>query len=388
MNQKNRVILIVLDSFGVGELPDASLYHDVGANTALHLLETGLSLPHLERLGLRSILFGDSQTPGEGILGAYGKSAEASCGKDTTVGHWEIAGLVSSEPFSVFPEGFPAEIMTPFHDKIGRTSLGNEVVSGTEILTKLGEQHLKTAQPIVYTSADSVFQIAAHEEIIPLPQLYEYCQIARDVLDQSDYRIARVIARPFVGEVGAFVRTKNRHDYSVAPSGETMLDSLHRHHIPTTGVGKISDIFAGRGLSRSVPTASNADGVDQTLQMMQEQDHGLIFTNLVDFDMIYGHRRDVAGYAEALAYFDARLPQLYEQMRPDDLLIITADHGCDPTHPGTDHTREYSPIMAYGQSVPAGKSLGVRTTFADISATVLTYLGFPQEINCGESFLP
>lgn len=360
-----RVFLIVLDSVGVGFLPDAHEYGDLGANTLGHIGEAvGLNLPTMEALGLGNIIpiKGVSSVPQ--AKGAWGKAASKAKGKDTTVGHWEIAGLIKDTPLPTWPNGIPQEISSAFEQKIGRKTIGNTVASGTEIIAQFGEEHTNTGFPICYTSADSVFQIAAHEDIVPLETLYSWCQIAREMLD-----VGRVIARPFIGEAGNWQRTANRHDYSLLPPGKTLLDSLTDAGKTVIGVGKISDIFAGRGISQSFPIKSNRDGLQRTISLADSISSGLIFTNLVDFDMKYGHRRDPMGYKQALEEFDAMLPQLVEKLNRDDLLIITADHGCDPIFKGTDHTREYVPILVAGPSVKS-KDLGVRTSFSDIAATV------------------
>jgi phosphopentomutase len=382
-----RVILIVLDSVGIGELPDAHLYGDVGANTVGNIAKRmgGLTLPHLVSLGL-SYIDGvhDFQKPID-LLGSYGRIGEKSAGKDTTTGHWEIAGLHMEKPFPVYPKGFPAEIIELFEKKIGTQILGNYPASGTEIIEKLGEEHLRTGYPIVYTSADSVFQIAAHEKLVPIDRLYEMCQIARETLT-GEHAVGRVIARPFLGEVGQFKRTDKRRDFSLKPIGKTMLDYVKEAGLLVKAVGKIEDIFAGQGMTHSVHIHGNMDGVDKTLEYMKEDFNGLIFTNLVDFDMTYGHRNDVQGYAKALMDFDQRLPELFQAMRPEDVLMITADHGCDPTFKGTDHTREYVPFLIHAKEIKKGINLGTKETFADIAATVLEALGVEGDVY-GKSFL-
>lgn len=369
-----RVVIIVLDSAGVGELPDAAKYGDVGSNTIKHIYEKAgkISLPQMEQMGLGKII-GLKGSADVNATAAYGKAAELSAGKDTTTGHWEIAGIVTETAMPTYPNGFPPEIMDKFEAAIGTKCIGNKVASGTEIINELGEEHVKTGYPIVYTSADSVFQIAAHEDVIPLEKLYEFCKIARGMLT-GEHGVGRVIARPFTGEAGNFSRTSNRHDFSLQPPADTMLDKVKAAGLPTAGVGKIWDIFAGKGLTSTVSTVSNMDGVDKTVELMKSQDGGIIFSNLVDFDMKFGHRRDVQGYADALMDFDNRLPEIISAMKEQDLLILTADHGCDPTHTGSDHTREYIPILLYGKNVPAGKDLGTRASFADIAATVTQYL--------------
>ena len=373
-----RIILIVLDSVGVGALPDAAEYGDSGSNTIGNLSRAvgGLHLPHLGKLGLGNLTDVVGVLPEPCSLGAYGKMAEASAGKDTTTGHWEIAGLYSPLPFPTYPHGFPPAIMDEFERRIGRKTLGNYPASGTVIIQELGEEHLRTGYPIVYTSADSVFQIAAHEAVISLQELYRMSELALKMLEPGRL-IARVIARPFIGEPGAFVRTENRRDFSCPPPEPTLLDRLVAAGREVSAVGKIEDIFAGRGITRSCHTANNMAGVDQTIAYMRAGHPGLIFTNLVDFDMLYGHRNDPQGYAAALEAFDRRLPEIMAVMRPEDVLIVTADHGCDPTTPSTDHSREYVPLLVYGLSVRAGVNLGIRRTFADIAASVSEWLGLP-----------
>lgn len=367
MQKINRVTLIVLDSAGVGALPDAHEYGDIGSNTFGNLARVtgGLNLPHLQKMGLGNIIDIKGVSPLKSpVHAAFGKAMEASSGKDTTIGHWEIGGIIKKDPFPTYPNGFPPEIINEFETKTGRKVIGNCVASGTDIIDRLGEEHVKTGALIVYTSADSVFQIAAHEGVVSIEELYRYCEIAREMLS-----VGRVIARPFMGEVGHFKRTSNRHDYSIEPQGITILDQLKEAGKQVLGVGKIYDIFAGRGLTDYVRSKSNMDGVDRTLEYMRQKSSGLIFTNLVDFDMNYGHRRDAEGYKKALEDFDARLPEILSAMKDDDILIITADHGCDPTHAGTDHTREYIPILVYGKSL-RGSDLGIRHSFADIAKTI------------------
>ncbi|KUO50660.1 MAG: phosphopentomutase [Desulfitibacter sp. BRH_c19] len=371
----NRVLVIVLDSVGVGELPDAHLYGDTGSNTLKNLARAigGLNVPNLESLGLGNIIdvMGVDRlaTP----LGAYAKMAEKSSGKDTTTGHWELAGQIVSEPFPTYPNGFPDEVLNEFKLRIGRGILGNIAASGTEIIEMLGKEHLETGKPIVYTSADSVLQIAAHEEIIPLETLYEYCQIARDIL-KPPHGVGRVIARPFLGSPGSFVRTANRHDFSLEPPYPMLLDILKEAGLEVFGIGKIKDIYAGRGLTQTIATISNLDGINKTIEALANVKKGLIFTNLVEFDMKYGHRNNPRGYADSLEEFDRELPKILVKLGKDDILIITADHGCDPTMAGTDHTREYVPLIIYGSQVKA-LSLGIRDTFADVAATITSLLG-------------
>ena len=383
-----RAVIIVLDSVGVGELPDAHLYGDVGSNTLANVAKAvgGLKMPHAQRLGLGNII------PIEGIpetkesQGAWGKMAEVSVGKDTTTGHWEIAGLTLKSPFPTYPEGFPADIIDEFEARIGRKILGNYPASGTAILDTHGEEHLQTGYPIVYTSADSVFQIAAHEGVVPLDTLYEWCQIARDLL-QGEHAVGRVIARPFVGEVGAFKRTPNRHDYSLPPFEPTILDALTGEGVPVYGVGKISDIFAGCGITESYPSKNNQEGVNLVLELLQaKEENCLIFANLVDFDMLWGHRNDPQSYAKGLEEFDARLPELLGALGKGDLLFVLADHGCDPTTASTDHSREYVPLLVTGAQVNP-INLGVRATFADVAKTIAHYFAIDYTTK-GISFLP
>lgn len=383
-----RVFLIVLDSFGIGYEPDADLFGDVGANTLLSVSGSEkFSIPNMEKMGLLHIQdarTADGKKTYHGELeGAYGRLREKSAGKDTTVGHWEIAGLISEKAFPVYPDGFPEEIIHAFEEKTGRKVLCNRPASGTEVIREFGEEQMKTGGLIVYTSADSVFQVAAHEEVVPLEELYRDCQIARELLT-GEHGVARVIARPFEGKPGAFCRTANRHDFSLEPPGDTMLDYLKREGLETIGVGKISDIFAGKGISRRIPTKSNTDGMEQTLKIQKEDFEGLCFVNLVDFDMVYGHRNDVDGYASALNEFDTWLSAFQKGMKEDDVLLVTADHGCDPGFPGTDHTREYIPLLAYGKRIRKGVNLGSRESFSDIGKTVLDYFGIPNQID-GES---
>jgi phosphopentomutase len=383
-----RVILIVLDSVGIGELPDAAQFNDTGSHTLGNIQKQWpqLRLPNLGKLGLGRIDAGFTSEYSGPAQGAYGKAAEKSPGKDTTSGHWEIAGLVPDFEFPYFPQGFPPEIMEPFEQKIGRKTLGNKVASGTGIIDELGPEHMESGSPIIYTSSDSVFQIAMHEEVIPLEEQYQICQTARDLLT-GDFAVGRVIARPFLGRPGTFKRTSNRRDYSIDPPGKTVLDHIQATGKTVLGVGKIKDIFAGCGISDNYKTRDNMDGVDKTLQAMAEVEEGLIFVNLVDFDMLYGHRRNVAGYGQCLMEFDQRLPELLDAMQEEDVMILTADHGNDPTHHGTDHTREYIPILVTGSGIDSDCSFGVRESFADIGATVADLLGV-QAPDKGVSFLP
>lgn len=383
-----RAIIIVLDSVGIGQLPDAGEYGDNGADTLGNICREmgGLSLPHLEQMGLGNIAHLEGVPPSPSPTAAYGKCKEKSRGKDTTVGHWEIAGLVKNRPFPVYPKGFPQKLIRAFEKRIGRKTLGNRPASGTKIIEELGLEHIRTGYPIIYTSADSVFQIAAHEEIIPVDELYRLCKEARRLLRDED-GVARVIARPFTGKPGNFQRTARRHDFSMPPPEDTLLDSLIRTGKKTCGVGKIYDIFAGKGISETVSIEDNMDGVDRTLEKMAKDSCSLIFTNLVDFDMIYGHRRNVAAYAQALQEFDGRVPEILQNLKPEDILFITADHGCDPTlQAHTDHTREYIPLLVSGKSVRGGVDLGIRESFADIGQTAAEYLKIPR-LKYGQSFL-
>jgi len=383
---QRRVILITLDGVGIGALPDAERYGDAGAHTLRHVAQAygGLSLPNLQRLGLGNIdpLPGVEPTPSP--QACYGKMAEVSCGKDTTTGHWELAGLRIREPFACYPQGFPEEIIEAFTARTGLQPLGNCAASGTEIIRQLGEEHCRTGRPIVYTSSDSVFQIAAHEEVVPVDELYRICLIAREILD--DYQVVRVIARPFVGhDSGSFVRTSRRHDYSIPPCGKTVLDQLSSAGLQVHGVGKIHDIFAGVGLTSWESSRSDEDGCDKLLNALETVSRGLVFVNLVDFDMRFGHRLDALGFAENLQAFDGRVPELLSALGAGDLLIITADHGCDPTTPGTDHSREYVPLLVWEPGMPAGSALGERQCFSDVAATIAGWFGL--ENDWGESFL-
>ncbi|NLL92468.1 MAG: phosphopentomutase [Ruminococcaceae bacterium] len=385
---KRRVFLIVLDSFGVGAMPDAEDYGDSGSSTIASVIKSEkLSVPTMSSLGLFNIAginVGDkSLTP----IGAYARLAEKSKGKDTTVGHWEIAGIISEYPLPVFPNGFPDELINRFETETGRKVICNLPYSGTEVLKVYGEEHMQTGNLIVYTSADSVFQIAAHEEIVPLEELYDYCRKAREIL-QGEWGVGRVIARPFVGDnESGFTRTSNRHDFSLEPPNDSMLDILQKNNIDTIGIGKIYDIFAGKGISKTFSTRNNDEGMKITSELLEEDFCGLCFVNLVEFDMVYGHRRNIDGYAAALSEFDSQLSDFIENMRDDDLLIITADHGCDPGFTAsTDHTREYVPMLAYGRGVKKGKDLGTRCSFSDISATILDYFNIDNTLE-GNSFL-
>lgn len=385
-----RVILIILDGVGCGEMPDAAQFDSLGANTLGHVAQAcpqGLNLPNLGDMGLGNIIDLRGVPRVGRPTGAFGKMAEMGPAKDTTLGHWEIAGVLVDQPFPVFPEGFPAELLKAFCDKAEVPGvLGNKPASGTEIIKELGAEHMATRKPIVYTSADSVFQIACHEEIYPIEQLYRQCEIARELCD-GPWRVGRVIARPFLGKPGKFERTPRRHDYSVEPLGTTILDAVSQAGLVVDGVGKISDIFAGRGITHSTPTTSNRHGMEVILQRLKAVDRdGLIFANLVDTDMVYGHRNDTPGFRKALEEIDAWIPALLHNLSPDDLLIITADHGIDPTDKSSDHTREYVPLLVQGALVRAGVNLGTRDTFADVAATIDHWFGFGT-ITHGTSFL-
>lgn len=383
---KKRAIIIVLDSAGIGALPDAADFGDAGCNTIGHIWQQRLmDIPHMRALGLGHIQ-GSLVTPWAApVEGAYCKCAETTHAKDTTCGHWEIAGLLQSTPFQTYPDGFPQRIIDAFEAKIGRGTLGNCVASGTKIIEELGDEHVKTGKVIVYTSADSVFQVAAHEDVVPLEELYRICEIAREMLVGEDL-VGRVIARPFTGTSGHYTRTENRRDYAIPPFSDTILDGLHEKGLPVVAIGKIEDIFCHRGIDVVDHTKNNHDGIEATKRFLQSGEGSFIFTNLVDTDMLYGHRRDVEGYAKALEYFDSRLPELMGAMGEGDILFITADHGCDPTFKGTDHTREYIPLLIAGQPVKAGVDLGVRKSFTDIAATVYEYLTGESWV-CGTSFL-
>lgn len=378
-----RVFLIVLDSFGVGELPDAADFGDKGTNTLRSCINTGkLNVPNMTKIGLFNIDGVDFGKEADAPSGAVMRLSELSKGKDTTTGHWEIAGIVSEKPFPTFPDGFPSEVIAEFEKRTGRKTLCNKPYSGTKVIADYGEESIKTGALIVYTSADSVFQIAAHESVVPVEELYKYCEIAREIL-QGDFAVGRVIARPFEGEY-PFTRTPRRHDFSLVPPKTTMLDVLKENGLDVIGVGKIYDIFAGKSVTECDRKIGNSVDMDITSEYQKKDFHGLCFTNLVDFDMLYGHRRNAVGYAQALNEFDAWLGGFMAKMRSDDVLIITADHGCDPCHNGTDHTREYIPVMVYGNEIKSA-NLGTRTGFCDIAATVLELLNITGSVN-GKSF--
>ncbi|MBE6772687.1 MAG: phosphopentomutase [Ruminococcaceae bacterium] len=381
---KRRVFLIVLDSFGIGEMPDSHLYSDEGSNTLLSCYrEKELHIPNMKKLGLfgiDGISFGEKEAE---PLGAYGRLGEKSKGKDTTTGHWEIAGIISEKPFPTYPNGFPEEILSQFSEKTGRGILCNKPYSGTKVIEDYGKEHLETGKLIVYTSADSVFQIAAHESLVPPEELYGYCRTAREIL-RGEHAVGRVIARPFTGEYPDFRRTANRHDFSLLPPEDTLIDVLTKSGIEVIPIGKIYDIFAGKGLKEAKPTCSNAHGMELTQEMAETDFYGLCFTNLVDFDMHYGHRNDAVGYAKALSEFDEWLGDFMEKMKESDILFITADHGCDPATESTDHSREYVPVLIYGNDIKP-VNLGTRQSFADIGKTIADIFGTDCDI-AGESF--
>ena len=385
-NYFHRVLLIVLDGAGIGAMPDAPEWGDAGADTFGHILESRrVHLPNLQTYGLGNIRPLEAMPPLDQLRGSYGRCALRSNGKDTTTGHWEMAGIILDHAFPTYPNGFPSSVIDKF---ISETSvpgiLGNMPASGTEIIKVLGEEHVKTGKPIVYTSADSVFQIAAHEEVIPLERLYEICEIARRVLD-GEHKVGRVIARPFRGEPGAFYRTENRHDYAVPPPRQNLLPALADEDLDVVCIGKIASIYDSMGVTKDLTAKNNEQSIDQTISALKDSTHGLIFSNLVDFDMLYGHRRDTEGYAKALEHFDSRLPEIESAMRDDDVMIITADHGNDPTFPGTDHTREYAPLLVYGKTSRPGINLGTRDSLADIGQTIAE--NFEIKLVAGTSFL-
>ena len=385
MSSFPRVIVIVLDSVGIGELPDASVYGDEGSNTLGNLArQIPLKVPALRSLGL-GLLVPLGGAVEARPLGAYGRMAEASPGKDSVTGHWEMMGIVLDRPFPTFPHGFPPDVIAEFERRIGRGTLGNVVASGTEIIDRLGAEHMRTARPIVYTSADSVFQIAAHEAVIPIAEQYRICGVAFDLVGKG-LGVGRVIARPFVGAPGAFRRTANRHDYALEPTGETLLDHLTRQGLAVVSIGKVNDLFAGRGIPRAIHTASDAEGMDRLDEVMGETAEGFIFMNLVDFDTLYGHRNDMAGYAANLEEFDQRLSRLLPKLRNSDLLVVTSDHGNDPSTPSTDHSREYVPVLMTGAGVRPSTDLGTRRTFSDLGQTLATNFGVGPLAH-GTSFL-
>lgn len=382
---RQRVFLIVLDSFGIGNAPDAADFGDEGANT-LHTITQSpeYDTPNMNKLGLSRIDGIDYLEKVENVIGSYGRLQEASRGKDTTIGHWEIAGIISPQVLPTYPNGFPKELLDEFSKRTGRGVLCNLPYSGTDVIRDYGEEHIRTGKLIVYTSADSVFQIAAHEDVVPVEELYRYCEIARELLT-GEHGVGRVIARPFTDAAPNFRRTSNRHDLSLLPPKDTMLDILQREGYDTYGVGKIYDIFAGKGIAHTQRIKDNVDGMEKTIALQDEDFNGLCFVNLVDFDMMYGHRNDIEGYAKAATTFDEQLGTFMERMKPEDILMITADHGCDPGFKGTDHSRECVPFLVYGDSVKEGVDLGTRKTFADISATVLDMFGIENTTD-GTSF--
>ena len=383
----NRVVWIVIDSVGIGALPDSKKFGDEGVNTLGNIIKThkDIKIPNLLKLGIGNINEVDFVEGVDSPIGCFGKCEEISQGKDTTTGHWEMTGVLVETPFKTFENGFPKEIIDEFEKRTGRKVVGNKPASGTAILDEYGEHQMKTGDVIVYTSADSVFQIAAHEEIIPLDELYKMCEIAREIM-MGDNAVARIIARPYIGKgKGEFVRTSNRRDYSLNPFEKTVLDNIKEAGLDVIGVGKIEDIFNGQGITEAIHTKDNMDGVDQTINYINKENKGLIFTNLVDFDSKYGHRRNVKGYKEAIEEFDARIPEIIDALKEDDILIINADHGNDPTYKGTDHTREYIPVLIYGKNIKSGVNLGIRKSFADIGATVADILDTKMTKN-GTSF--
>lgn len=381
-----RVFLIVLDSFGIGEMPDAAKYGDEGSNTISAVSKVdGFNMKNMRSYGLFNIDGVKCYKKSINPKGAFARMTEVSKGKDTTIGHWEIAGIQSEQPLPTFPNGFPEEVINKFQELTGRKVICNKPYSGTQVLLDYGKEHVETGALIVYTSADSVFQIAAHEEVVPVEELYNYCEIAREML-VGEVGVGRVIARPFVGEYPNYTRTSNRHDYSLVPPKTTMLDQLKDNNYSVIAVGKINDIFAGKGITEFVRTKNNDDGMEKTIEFAKKEFEGLCFVNLVDFDMLYGHRNDVVGYANALTKFDEQVTDVISNLNEEDILIITADHGCDPTTPSTDHSREYTPMVMIGKKVKSGTNLKTRESFADIAATILEYFGVEQEVS-GESFL-
>ena len=381
-----RVFLIVLDSFGIGEMPDAAKYGDEGSNTISAVSKVdGFNMKNMRSYGLFNIDGVKCYKKSINPKGAFARMTEVSKGKDTTIGHWEIAGIQSEQPLPTFPNGFPEEVINKFEELTGRKVICNKPYSGTQVLLDYGKEHVETGALIVYTSADSVFQIAAHEEVVPVEELYNYCEIAREML-VGEVGVGRVIARPFVGEYPNYTRTSNRHDYSLVPPKTTMLDKLKENNYSVIAVGKINDIFAGKGITEFVRTKNNDDGMEKTIEFAKKEFEGLCFVNLVDFDMLYGHRNDVVGYANALTKFDEQVTDVISNLNEEDILIITADHGCDPTTPSTDHSREYTPMVMIGKKVKSGTNLKTRESFADIAATILEYFGVEQEVS-GESFI-
>lgn len=384
----NRVIIFVLDSFGVGEAPDANVYGDEGSNTLVNIYnQTDLKINNMRKMGLYNIDGVNIPEKESYIIGSFGKAQEKSKGKNSPVGHWEISGYVKEEPFTTYPNGFPEEIIEEFKKEANLQGiLCNKKGSGTEFLKEYGEEHLKTGYPIVYTSADSVFQIAAHTSIIPVERLYEICKIARKILNNPKYNVGTVIARPFIGDnKDNFIRTYERRDFEFENFGRTMLDELKEDNKDVIAIGKITDLFSMRGITKGIHTEGNKDGINKTIECIKNNSNGIIFTNLVDFDMLYGHRNNVDGYAKALEEFDSYIPEIIKNMKDDDMLIITADHGCDPTTPSTDHSREYIPILIYGKQIKDNNNIGIRNTFSDISATILDIFGL-KPLQYGKSF--
>ena len=381
-----RVFLIVLDSVGIGEMPDAADYGDVGSNTVKACFyNKNFSMPNMKKMGLFNIDGMDYEKSEKNPIASFARMKEVSKGKDTIIGHWEIAGIESKKPLPTYPNGFPSKVIDEFKRRTGRDILCNKPYSGTEVIKEYGKESVETGKLIVYTSADSVFQIAAHENVVPIEKLYEYCQIAREIL-QGDNAVGRVIARPFIGEYPDYTRTANRHDFALAPSEKTILNFIKESGKDVIAVGKISDIFAGNGVTEKILTKGNEDGINKTLEIMDRDVEGLCFVNLVDFDMLYGHRNNVDGYAEALSFFDKSLEKILKKLRDDDILIITADHGCDPTTSSTDHSREYTPMIIYGKNIKNGINLHTRIGFYDTGATILDYLRIDEKIR-GKSFL-
>ena len=381
-----RVFLIVLDSVGIGQMPDASLYGDEGSNTLDHVSRnTNFSMPNMRRLGLFNIDGIGCVAKEDKPLGSFARMSEVSRGKDTTIGHWEISGIQSDNPLPTYPNGFPDDVISEFERQTGRKVICNKPYSGTQVLIDYGKEHVETGALIVYTSADSVFQIAAHEKVVDINELYRYCEIARKIL-VGKHGVGRVIARPFIGDYPNYTRTTNRHDFSLEPPATTMLDQLKEDNYDVIAVGKINDIFAGRGITEFVRTTGNDDGMKKTIDISKRDFNGLCFVNLVDFDMLYGHRNNVEGYAKALTAFDSQLPQLINNLKDDDVLMITADHGCDPTTESTDHSREYTPLIVFGKNIKQGINLKTRESFSDIAATILEYFNINQ-LTAGKSFL-
>jgi phosphopentomutase len=382
-----RVIIVVLDSVGMGELPDASKYGDTGSNTLGNIASAveGFSLPNLEKLGLGNIEGIKGFKAAEAPTGCFGRMEERSAGKDTTTGHWEMSGIILEKPFPLYPNGFPEDVVRKFEESIGTKTLGNYAASGTEIIKQLGQQHVKTGYPIIYTSADSVFQIAAHEDIIPIERLYDICRKARNILT-GEHAVGRVIARPFTGPEGNYTRTDRRHDFSLEPIRKTILEYIADKGLEVKAVGKIKDIFAGKGITDAVHIHNNMDGVDKTIEYMKQRFDGLIFTNLVDFDMLFGHRNDVRGYARALSEFDSRIPELLAALDEEDILMFTADHGCDPTTLSTDHSREYVPLLVYGKKLRCGVNLGTRSTFSDMAQTLSEIFAVDADFHAGSFY--